>query len=784
MICLNNGWEYLSVWDDAFLSGMEAEQTVRLPHTVQEIPLHYADHESYQKTVGYRKQLFFSEEDEGKRHFLQFDGAAHIARVYCNGIFLQEHRTGYTGFRVEITNDIKYGQENDIVVKLDTTENGEVPPFGFAIDYLTFGGLYRDVWLDSRERTYLKDVYVATPDLHTARILCTVDMAEGDEHVSVAIHDEDGFFVAQKTFGAGEKDISLPVSGIRPWSPDDPSLYVCTVTLMRGEQVLDTVDKTFGFRTVHFTEKDFLLNGKPLFIRGLNRHQSYPYVGYAVPEKLQREDARILKEELHVNAVRTSHYPQSHYFLDECDRLGLLVFTEIPGWQHVGDTAWQDQAVVNTQEMIMQYRQHPSIILWGVRINESQDNDAFYKRTNETAWLLDPYRQTSGVRFIEKSSLIEDVYSYNDFSHNGTNAGVKPKKDVTPDMNKALIISEANGHMFPTKSFDPWAKRQEHAIRHARVLNDAAADGMHAGCFQWCMFDYPTHKDFGSGDRNCYHGVLDFFRNPKLAASVYASQQDDVPVLDIGSSMDIGDYPAGNIGDIYAFTNADEVVVYKNDQRVASFRSEGWNGLKHGPVKIDDLIGDLVKENEDIPAEQAELIHTCLNAAAKYGMANLPVKYKAMLGYCMLHYGMKYEDGVALYGKYVANWGGKAVVWRFDAVKNGKTVTSVTKCPDTHLKLEAKASHQLLCEGDTYDMAAVRIRVLDGYGNIAPYAQIPVHVEVKGPLCVVGPDTVTAEGGMTGTYLKTTGQAGTAEVTITSAVTEPVRLTFAIEKRG
>ena len=143
----------------------------------------------------------------------------------------------------------------------------------------------------------------------------------------------------------------------------------------------------------------------------------------------------------------------------------------------------------NVREMILQYRNHPSIVLWGVRINESQDNNIFYRRTNDLAHALDPSRPTSGVRFIQKSSLLEDVYAYNDFSHTGMNPGCRPKSEVTPDMSKALLISEHSGHMFPTKTYDTWAKRQEHALRHARVLNAALADGEHAGCFGWCMFD-------------------------------------------------------------------------------------------------------------------------------------------------------------------------------------------------------------------------------------------------------------------------------------------------------
>lgn len=117
---------------------------------------------------------------------------------------------------------------------------------------------------------------------------------------------------------------------------------------------------------------------------------------------MQRLDADLLKKELGLNAVRTSHYPQSHYFLERCDELGLLVFTEFPGWQHIGDDAWKAQAVENAEDMIRQYRNHPSIILWGIRINESPDDDAFYEKTNAVAHKLDPSRPTGGVRAMKK----------------------------------------------------------------------------------------------------------------------------------------------------------------------------------------------------------------------------------------------------------------------------------------------------------------------------------------------------------------------------------------------
>ena len=165
------------------------------------------------------------------------------------------------------------------------------------------------------------------------------------------------------------------------------------------------------------------------------------------------------------------------------------------------------------------------------------------------------------------SNLFEDVYTYNDFSYEGVkkSKGVEKKKKVTSNMSKAYFVSEYNGHMFPTKTFDCEEHRIEHALRHVQVMNDIAGEPDIAGGFGWCMFDYNTHKDFGSGDRICYHGVMDMFRNPKMASYVYATQQEDTPVLEISSTMDIGEHPGSNRGDIYIFTNADSVKMYKND---------------------------------------------------------------------------------------------------------------------------------------------------------------------------------------------------------------------------
>ena len=776
MLSLCNNWEFTKQWSDGFAAGEGSGDPVRLPHTVQEIPLHYADHTSYQMVCGYRRNLTLGKEYLNKKLFLQFDGAAHIATVYVNGKEAAHHRTGYTGFRVDIT-DLTHLGDNCIAVKLDTTENPEVPPFGFVIDYLTYGGLYREVWLDARENSYIEDLYITTPDLHTLKIRPTLRNADGCIVLVELLEDETRLI--RKAYQAGGV-IVMDCPMVRPWSNVAPNRYTCRVSLLKVGRVLDVQEHKIGFRTIEFKADGFYLNGVRTFLRGLNRHQCYPYVGYAAPERLQREDARILKEELGCVAVRTSHYPQSHYFIDECDRLGLLVFTEIPGWQHIGGEGWKEQAVQNTREMVLQYRNHPSIVLWGVRINESQDDDELYRRTNAVAHQLDPSRPTSGVRFMTKSSLLEDVYAFNDFSHTGSNPGCRPKKAVTPDEKKALLVSEHNGHMFPTKSHDHWGKRQEHALRHTRVQNDTAGSGSHAGCFGWCMFDYPTHKDFGSGDRVCHHGVMDAFRNPKLAAYAYASQQEEISVLAVGSSMDIGDYPGGQVGDVHVFTNADTVKLYKNDRFVTDLTPGKFTALPHGPMEMNDTIGCLLQSQEGFDQKKADLLRECLLAIQKRGLAGMTPADMAKMGYAMVKYGMKYPDAVALYGKYVGNWGGEATVWRLDAIRNGEVAKSVTCCPSAKLRLEVTPSHRELCEGDTYDMAAMRIRVLDEYGNIAPYAQIPVKITLEGPAVLVGPDTVTAEGGMTGTYLKTAGESGTVKLTLSTPQTEPVTVEFTV----
>ena len=759
-IPFNNDWLFTSDYD----AGFDNAETVRIPHTVREIPYNYIDCQDYQMLCGYKKSFFVPEDWQGKRILLRFDGAAHDATVYCNIKLAAHHACGYTAFTADLTEFLKFGQENTVTVRLDTRENLNIPPFGFVIDYLCYGGLYRDVELEVRNSTYIKNVLIENTGLRDISVNIDTSGKLKVGKLVAEIFDADGK-VAASAMGAKFK---LTVPDGKLWSPDNPYLYTLKAKIVDGDTVLDEKSYRFGLRTAKFENDGFYLNGKKMKLRGLNRHQSFAYTGYAMPKSMQRLDADILKNELGVNAVRTSHYPQSQHFIDRCDELGLLVFTEIPGWQHIGNDAWKDQAVENTREMVMQYMHHPSIILWGVRINESQDDDVLYKRTNAVAHELDRSRRTSGVRYIEKSSLLEDVYAFNDFSHSGNNAGLKAKNSVTSNKRRPYLVSECNGHMFPTKAFDDERHRLSHALRHAKVLDAMYAADDICGIFPWCMFDYNTHKDFGSGDGVCYHGVMDMFRNPKLAAAVYASQSEENPCCVVSSSMDIGEQPAGDIGSVYVFTNADSVRLFKNGLLVKEFYpdSESFPALPHPPVVIDDFIGDLLETQESFDAKTAEQLKECLCAVAKYGTSALPPKYLLKLGKLMLLKGLKFSDGVELYGKYVSNWGGEATEWRFDAVKNGEVVKSVIKKPGQKAHIEVEVSSTELYEGDTYDVAAVRIYARDELGNSAVYYQEPVILSCSDGLEIIGPHVISLKGGCGGTYVKTTGTAGNAELMI------------------
>jgi beta-galactosidase len=843
-INMNEEWRYSSHFTEEMLEPDYKDdrmEEIRLPHTNIITPLNYFDEQIYQFISCYRRHFFAPKEWENKFALLKFEAVGHIAKVYLNGTHIITHEGGYTAFEVDLKPHLRLGEDNLIVVVVDSRECNNLPPFGNVIDYLTYGGIYREVSLDIKDAVYIEDAYVITREGVLGRpqekmesnqindmagtrsklretypkeieLWVTLGGEQTELNQSILEHTEREHTVRERTvleqkgyrlqytildltgkilyqnnspITQASMKLIFRVEGVQNWDIEEPVLYQLRLELLPADAGGDEIDEKiirFGFRTCEFRKDGFYLNHHKIKLVGLNRHQSFPYVGYAMPKRQQKRDADLLKYELGVNAVRTSHYPQSKHFLDRCDELGLLVFTEIPGWQYIGDMEWKEKAIHQVSEMVLQYRNHPSIILWGVRINESQDDEEFYASTNKLARTLDPARQTGGVRYLQKSKLLEDVYTYNDFLHNGTNPGLSRKKEVTAESKAPYLVSEFNGHMYPTKAYDDEAHRLEHALRHATVLDSLFEQKDICGGFGWCMFDYNTHKDFGSGDRICYHGVMDMFRNPKLAAYVYASQGEEKEVFELSTSLDIGDHPAGNIRKVYAFTNADSIRLFKNDTFIKEFHPTGmhYGNLPHPPILIDDFIGDLLERDENYSHKTAETMKKILFAVKEFGPNQLPLRYKLKMGWLMLREHLTLEDGTRLYYKYIGSWGGQATSFRFEAVRAGKVVKTITKSPSGKVSLILEVDSTQLSEEETYDVAAIRIRAVDEWGNTLPYYQEPLLLKVAGSLEIIGPEMISLKGGMGGTYVRTKGESGVGTLSISQPELGEFKIDFAV----
>ncbi|MGA3028008.1 MAG: glycoside hydrolase family 2 TIM barrel-domain containing protein [Bryobacteraceae bacterium] len=594
---LNRNWLFLPHGGkDALEPGFDDAKSehITLPHANARLSWHSLDDRAYEFVSVYRRHFSAAPAWRGKRVFADFDGVMTAAIAVINGHAFSEFQGGYTPFSVELTDHLQWDAGNVLAVRVDSTERADIPPFGGRIDYLTFGGIYRDVRLRVVPKTFIANVFakpvrVLQPDRGLV-VRCWMDGPVSDgAKLRVELRDGKTILASQESaVDVSRKDyqeVTIDRAGeVELWDLQHPKLYEVHVKLTNADGSHDEYATRAGFREARFTPAGFMLNGQHVKLRGLNRHQTFPFVGGAMPARVQRRDADILRRELKINLVRTSHYPQSPPFLDRCDEVGLLVLEEIPGWQHIGDKSWQDLAVRNVGDMIRRDWNHPSIILWGVRINESQDDHGFYTRTNQLAHSLDATRQTGGIRYLYDSELLEDVFTMNDFGF-----------PLRPPNHPLYLNTEFNGHMFSTKSFDQVERVAEHTLRHARVHNQLASDDRYAGGIAWCAFDYNTHGNFGSGDRICYHGVSDIFRIPKAAAGFYKSQcdPDEEIVIEPGFFWSQGDRStAGGLGIVPICSNCDHLKVYVGDvlQAEADPDRTTYGHLKHPPflVRITD----------------------------------------------------------------------------------------------------------------------------------------------------------------------------------------------------
>ena len=707
---INRNWRYSKTFSEAAIApdfNDSSFERVVVPHTNIKLPWHSFDDKLYEFVSVYRRRFKLPASERGKRVFVDFEGVMTASTVWINGTRLGEYKGGFTPFSFELTDHVKWNAENVLVVQVDSTERADIPPFGYQIDYLTFGGIYREVALRLVPQTFLENIFADPKDVlgsaPSVDVKCflqhpgaladdlslEVSLKNGETVLSTTTKRVDH---ADESEGLASTTVTLTNFGkVDLWDLAHPHLYTVHVKLLRAGHAIDEDKRTIGFREAQFTDHGFELNGKVIKLRGLDRHQTFPFVGQAMPGRVQRRDALVLKQKLKCNIVRTSHYPQSRHFLDACDEIGLLVLEEIPGWQHIGDKPWQDISVDNVSRMIRRDWNHPSIVLWGVRINESRDNHDFYTRTNAMAHSLDPSRQTGGIRYFQESEFLEDVFTMNDF-------GFPLKAPNHP----RYLNTEFVGHTYPTKTIDNVERLTEHTLRHARIHDQLASNPQYAGGIGWCAFDYNTHSDFGSGDRICYHGVTDIFREPKPAAGFYKSQCDpeEEVVLEPAFHWARGDESVG-FDKAVVCSNCDHLKFYVKDKLIA-----------------------------EVDPDRTQFPH------------------------------LRYAPFIVDVGNKIEPWGDL----RIEGYIQGKQVISKRLSGRGIDQKFALLPDDLSLNGDGADTTRIVLQATDEYGAICPFANDAIRFEIEGPAEIIGDNPFALIGGTGAIWIRAKEQAGAVVV--------------------
>lgn len=602
--------------------GDAAFAPITLPHAVAPQSWQNWDPAQWQDVWIYRRHFTVPESFRGQRVFLHFEGVMTGAIPTLNGRELPPHYGGYLPFRYEVTEWLRAGR-NVLALAVDARWS-PVPPDGSAkgpisVDYLQMGGIHRTIRLEAVPPTYLADVFAQPVRVLAAdrgvEVKCTLDAAAaptGPVAVEVELRDGDRVLarerVAVRLEKAGRSEVALTLANlgdVKLWDVDSPQLYQVVATLRVDGRPLHDYAVRIGFREARFAVDGFFLNGRRLRLFGLNRHEVYPYVGFAMPDRVMRRDAEILRRDFHCNIVRCSHYPQSPAFLDACDELGLLVWEEVPGWQYIGDAAWKRLVVRDTRDMILRDRNRPSVVIWGTRINESRSDVELYKETRAVARELDGSRPTSGSMTPEslkhwQQEWAQDVFAFDDYhaEPDGT-VGILPPLPGVPYFLAETVgqFNYTNRKYFTSKyrRAGEVALQQAQAIRHAQAHSKAATHPRMGGVIAWCAFDYSSLVN-PFNNLKC-PGVADGFRIPKLGGSFYLAQGDPRvrPVIAPNFFWDFGPQtPRGPGKQVAVFSNCERLELFLNGRPHATLQPDTRNypHLSHAPFFTDlDLDG-------------------------------------------------------------------------------------------------------------------------------------------------------------------------------------------------
>lgn len=553
------GWEFTrdtnaTVWEK-----------VNLPHTAMIEPLVVND--QWQGTAFYKKS-FELPATKDKKVFLCFEGVMHEADVWINGKHLSHHEGGYLPFTVDATEALLAGKPNQINVRINNQDNPDIPPGKplRELDFNYYGGIYRNVYLITTSETYITDAVDANKT-NSGGVLVRFDNVsdrKADGLLKLHAKNEAGkekkvHFVAVFSGKQGQKHTVTSEPGIvKPgsdleliqhfnienpelWSPRHPNLYTVEISLFTDEKLVDKISETTGIRSLEMKEGAFYINGEKQYIRGTNRHQEYPYVGYALSDEAQYRDAVKIKN-AGFDFVRLSHYPHAEAFMDACDELGLLVMNCIPGWQFVGGEKFIENSLQDCRDMIRRDRNHPSVIFWEVSLNESQMPEDFILKANQivreelpfdgiyTAGWVDhpaydlfiPARQHGKPpdywNFYKDGKRNVFIAEYGDWEYYAQNAGFNQTafNNLKEDERTSRQLRE-------------WGEKRllQQAFNFQEAANSNRKGTGTIGDANWLMFDYNR----GYTDDLEASGISDIFRIPKFAYYFYQSQRPPEEIL-------------------------------------------------------------------------------------------------------------------------------------------------------------------------------------------------------------------------------------------------------------
>lgn len=768
---LNYGWRFTPDYSPNKSKNENFDFTVRpvdIPHNSGSGKLNYFSGEDDSKIVQYTKLFVVPDEMEGKRIFLHFDGVMSCAAVFVNDKAAFAHKGGFTGFSYDIT-ELLCDSENKLTVIVDSSERPDTPPYGAPLDYLGFGGIYREVWLEGVPPLYIKDTFI-NPMLTEKgwKLDITGEIGgEGERKLAFSLYD------GSKRLGScqykaeqANYHVSWTVSAeVTPWTPENPKLYTFKVALSGG----DELEYTIGFRQVRVDAQGFYLNGRRIKLLGVSRMQNYAGEGFAMPASAQRGDADLIKS-LGCNAVRTARYPQSKAFIERCNEIGLMVIWDMPGYRYAKEGEWLNALVENVSETVREHRNDPCIVMWGTRTDDTKEHPTANKKICDTIRSLDPSRPMYGVRNFKGSDLLEEVYGFNDYEkHSLTENFTYDTAEITLGKSP-MMITEHTGYLYPARIDGSEKDLLEQALSHARMIDAAYAGNEIIGAFGWCLSDYNAHVSFGGNDGVCPYGICDSNRIPKLASSVYLSQTSAKPVLEISSAMMAGEHKFGMIGHVYAFTNCDSVKLYKNNELIAEFFPDRakYPHMPHPPILINDLIGGKMVAQEGFDAKKEQDIRRIISEMSDdvSSAAGSSVKdsFMSLFG-SKSGNKVSEEEVVRLYERYAVARSAKTS-FRFEGIISGRVAVTVVKEPVTKTKFKVNVSSSKLIHGETFDVARIEVAAVDSNDNRIHHFNDCLTVTCDGALEVMGSSVLPFVGGAAAFYVRTKGGRKQANIKV------------------